>query len=69
MDAQEPSQTGQPAAARRGDPDITGMLAAWRAGDRTAVDRLFPAVYDELRRIAHRQLGRERGPTRRESPL
>ncbi|MGH2406027.1 MAG: sigma-70 family RNA polymerase sigma factor [bacterium] len=40
--------------------DITGLLLAWRAGDRTAVDRLFPLVYDELRRIAHRQLGRER---------
>jgi len=42
------------------DPDITGLLLAWRAGDRHAVDRLFPLVYDELRRIAHRQLGRER---------
>jgi RNA polymerase sigma factor (TIGR02999 family) len=42
------------------DHDVTGLLVAWREGDATAVDRLFPLVYDELRRIAHRQLGRER---------
>ena len=42
------------------DHDVTGLLAAWREGDATAVDRLFPLVYDELRRIAHRQLDRER---------
>lgn len=42
------------------ESDITGLLLAWRAGDRSALDRLFPLVYDELRRIAHRQLGRER---------
>jgi RNA polymerase sigma factor (TIGR02999 family) len=42
------------------DHDVTGLLAAWRQGDATAVDRLFPLVYDELRRIAHRQLMLER---------
>jgi RNA polymerase sigma factor (TIGR02999 family) len=42
------------------DHDVTGLLAAWREGDATAVDRLFPLVYEELRRVAHRQLGRER---------
>ncbi len=36
--------------------DITGLLMAWRAGDRDALDRLFPLVYDALRGIAHRQL-------------
>ena len=40
--------------------DVTGLLLAWRAGDGTAVDRLFPLVYEELHRIAHRQLSRER---------
>jgi RNA polymerase sigma factor (TIGR02999 family) len=40
--------------------DITGLLLAWRKGDQTALDGLFPLVYDELRRIAHRQLARER---------
>ena len=42
-----------------GDADITGMLLAWRAGERQAFDRLFPLVYDELRAIAARQLSRE----------
>ncbi len=36
------------------------MLVAWSNGDRTALDRLMPLVYDELRRLAHRYLGRER---------
>ena len=42
-----------------GEADITGLLLAWRAGEPDAFDRLFPLVYDELRRIAARQLGRE----------
>lgn len=42
------------------DDDITGLLIAWRAGDQDALNELFPRVYDELRRIAHRRLGRER---------
>lgn len=42
-----------------GDADITGLLLAWRAGDANALARLFPLVYDELRRIARRQLKRE----------
>lgn len=40
--------------------DITGLLIAWRQGDGGALERLFPLIYDELRRIAHRQLSRER---------
>ena len=40
--------------------DITTQLHAWQAGDPSARERLFPLVYDELRRIAHRQLQRER---------
>lgn len=42
------------------DDDITGLLIAWRAGDQDALNELFPRVYDELRRIAHGRLGRER---------
>jgi RNA polymerase sigma factor (TIGR02999 family) len=41
------------------DADITGLLAAWRAGDAGAFDRLFPLIYDELRRVAAGQLKRE----------
>lgn len=41
--------------------DITGLLVAWGGGDRAALDRLMPLVYQELRRLAHRQMRRERG--------
>ena len=40
--------------------EITGLLRQWRAGDRAALDQLFPHVYNALHEIAHRQLGRER---------
>lgn len=42
------------------DSTVTGLLLAWRAGKPDASSQLFPLVYDELRRIAHGQLGRER---------
>lgn len=42
------------------DSTVTGLLLAWRAGKPDASNQLFPLVYDELRRIAHGQLGRER---------
>ena len=38
---------------------ITEVLAAWRAGEPGALDRLVPLVYVDLARIAHRQLGLE----------
>lgn len=41
--------------------EITRVLAAARAGDGAALDRLMPLVYDELRQAARRQLRRERG--------
>lgn len=40
--------------------EITQLLAAASAGDRSALDRVVPLVYDELRRLAHRQLAGER---------
>jgi RNA polymerase sigma factor (TIGR02999 family) len=41
--------------------DVTELLHAWSQGDREALDRLMPLVYGELKRMAHRYLGRERG--------
>ena len=38
--------------------DITGMLAAWNAGDADALDRLINVVYPKLRRIARDHLER-----------
>jgi RNA polymerase sigma factor (TIGR02999 family) len=41
------------------DADITSQLLALRAGESRAMDKLFPLVYDEMRRIAHRQMAGE----------
>jgi RNA polymerase sigma factor (TIGR02999 family) len=43
-----------------GRSQITDLLLEVRGGDSAARDRLYAAVYDELRRIAHRQLQGER---------
>ena len=40
--------------------NLTGLLVEWRDGDKAALDRLMPLVYDELRRIAHRYVRHER---------
>lgn len=40
-------------------PDATSLLARVSAHDTHAVAELFPMVYAELRRLAHRQLARE----------
>ena len=40
--------------------DLTGLLIEWSQGDKAALDRLTPLVYDEIRRIAHRYVQRER---------
>jgi RNA polymerase sigma factor (TIGR02999 family) len=39
---------------------ITGLLAEWSSGNQAALDELYPLVYDELRRMAHRYMARER---------
>lgn len=41
--------------------DITQLLAAYGEGDREAFDRLVPLVYEDLRKIARRQMRRS-GP-------
>jgi len=40
--------------------DITGILASWRSGDQSALDRLLPMVRTELLRLARRHLRHER---------
>ena len=42
------------------DDTITQLLARWNAGDREAAEQVLPRVYEDLRRIAARQLRRER---------
>lgn len=40
--------------------DVTQLLLAWRNGAAGALEQLTPLVYDELRRLAARYVGRER---------
>lgn len=39
---------------------ISKLLINWGLGDQQARDALIPLIYDELRRVARRHLGRER---------
>jgi RNA polymerase sigma-70 factor (ECF subfamily) len=40
--------------------EVSGLLRAWSDGDRAALDRLTPIVYDELRRLAGHYMKGER---------
>jgi RNA polymerase sigma-70 factor (ECF subfamily) len=40
--------------------EVTQLLHAWSEGDRSALDQLMPIVHNELHRLAHRYMGRER---------
>lgn len=40
---------------------VTAILDGSSADDPTAIDRLIPLIYEELREVAHRQLAGERG--------
>lgn len=46
--------------AKPAQEEITILLLAWGNGDKAALDKLIPLVYRELRRLAHRQMRRER---------
>src|SRR6476661_9496155 len=39
---------------------VTQLLSHWSHGDDSALAELTPLVYEELRRLAHRQMGGER---------
>jgi RNA polymerase sigma factor (TIGR02999 family) len=47
------SSSDRPAA------DLTGLLVSWSNGERSAAERLIPAVYEELHRQAERAMRRE----------
>ncbi|HUS12788.1 MAG TPA: sigma-70 family RNA polymerase sigma factor [Pyrinomonadaceae bacterium] len=40
--------------------EITQLLAEWSSGNQTALDKLYPLVYDELHKMAGRYMNRER---------
>ena len=50
----------RPPAADESSDEVTALLLRWQAGDRSALDKLLPLVYDQLHRLASRQLKRER---------
>jgi RNA polymerase sigma factor (TIGR02999 family) len=45
------------------DRAITLMLRRWQSGDDKALDSMVPVVYEELQRLAARQLDRDYGAT------
>jgi RNA polymerase sigma factor (TIGR02999 family) len=51
---------GDSTGSGQGTGTITALLQEWRRGDRAALDRLTPLVYDELRALARRHLRGER---------
>ena len=40
--------------------EVTHLLLAWRHGEKDALDKLIPVVYEELRRLAHGYMRAER---------
>jgi RNA polymerase sigma factor (TIGR02999 family) len=40
--------------------EITQLLLAWGDGDKSALERLMPLVYEEMRKIARRYMNRQR---------
>jgi RNA polymerase sigma-70 factor (ECF subfamily) len=40
--------------------EVTELLLAWSNGEKTALERLAPLVYEELHRLAHHYMSRER---------
>ena len=40
--------------------EVTQLLIDWSNGDRAALDKLMPLIDEELRRLAHRYMNRER---------
>lgn len=46
--------------AKTSSGELTKLLRAWSEGDESALEKLTPAVYRELYRLAGRYMGRER---------
>ncbi len=46
--------------AQKPQHQITQLLAEWSEGNQSALDELYPLVYEELHRLARRYMSRER---------
>ena len=53
-----PATAGEPRQA--GPQEVTQLLANWSQGDPTALEKLIPLVYKELRHLAHRYMEGQR---------
>src|SRR5687768_11281295 len=40
--------------------EVTQLLIEWSNGDKSALDKLMPLIHEELRRLAHHYMSRER---------
>lgn len=61
--AYNPTRSAMHRGGSAGGPvpgDVSSLLRAWSDGDQDALALLTPIVYDELRRLAHHQMKRER---------
>jgi RNA polymerase sigma factor (TIGR02999 family) len=47
-------------SAKAGPQEVTQLLLDWSEGDRAALEKLAPIVYDELRRLAHHYMEGQR---------
>jgi RNA polymerase sigma factor (TIGR02999 family) len=46
---------------KQGAGEVTRLLQSWADGDAAALEALWPLVYDDVRRLARRQMAGERG--------
>lgn len=46
-------------ASQEVDSPVTVLLKAWQSGEKDALDRLIPLIYEELRRLARHHVARE----------
>ncbi len=65
MSGEPESGTGKRARLSNGTPaaaaqKMTQLLADWSQGDQAALEKLTPLVYEELRRLAHHYMERQR---------
>src|SRR5437762_11242483 len=62
LQSPDPATAGRDSGEPRpADPqEVTQLLANWSQGDRIALEKLIPLVYDELRHLAHRYMEGQR---------
>jgi len=49
--------------------EVTRILVAWSDGDESPLERVVPLVYQELRRLAKRQVRREHPANNAKAPV